>query len=214
MAQKNLIAIVIYSGAISAAFVYVPLALILIALPAAMYFLPEGAWRSWSRRSNSVCSCIFQCAILAMKPLAVFLIFLVTARLTIAVSPETKKASSTPQYGNWGFDTAGADLKTKPGDDFFRYANGAWLDRVKIPADKPAYSLRLAMSDTVEQRLHDLMEAAAKTADHKPETTEGKVGAFYKSFMNEKGVEKNGASPLKGNISGFNQRRHAKRLPP
>jgi uncharacterized membrane protein len=41
MARKNLIAIVIYIGAIMSAFLYVPLALILIALPAAMYFLPE-----------------------------------------------------------------------------------------------------------------------------------------------------------------------------
>ena len=41
MAHKNLIAILIYVGAIGAAFVYVPLALILIALPATMYFLPE-----------------------------------------------------------------------------------------------------------------------------------------------------------------------------
>ncbi|MEY2549750.1 MAG: putative endopeptidase, partial [Verrucomicrobiota bacterium] len=60
--------------------------------------------------------------------------------------------SGKPQYGAWGFDTEGADLKTKPGDDFFRYANGAWLDRVQIPADKSAYSLRLAMTDLTEQR--------------------------------------------------------------
>ena len=38
MARKNLISILIYVGAIGAAFVYVPLALILIPLPAAMYF--------------------------------------------------------------------------------------------------------------------------------------------------------------------------------
>ena len=41
MARKNLIAILIYICAIAAAFFYVPLALIMIALPAAMYFLPE-----------------------------------------------------------------------------------------------------------------------------------------------------------------------------
>jgi uncharacterized membrane protein len=41
MARKNLIAIAIYVIAIGVAFLYVPLALILIALPAAMYFLPE-----------------------------------------------------------------------------------------------------------------------------------------------------------------------------
>ena len=58
------------------------------------------------------------------------------------------------------------------------------------------------MSDKVEQRLHDLMENAAKTADHKPDKTEGKVGAFYKSFMDDKRIEKNGASPLKERNSG------------
>ncbi len=80
---------------------------------------------------------------------------------------ESTKASTSagaekPQYGSWGFDRAGADLKTRPGDDFFGFANGAWLDRVKIPGDKPAYSLRIAMTDTTEQRLHDLMETVAK----------------------------------------------------
>ena len=137
-----------------------------------------------------------------MKSLAAFSVLFVALASTItATPPETKKASSSPQYGKWGFDTDGADLKTKPGDDFFRYANGAWLNRVQIPADKPAHSLRLAMSDKVEQRLHDLMEDIAKTANHKPAITEGKVGAFYKSFMDEKRIEKNGASPLKENAA-------------
>jgi len=41
MARKNLIAILIYIAAIAAAFIYTPLALVMIALPAMMYFLPE-----------------------------------------------------------------------------------------------------------------------------------------------------------------------------
>ena len=41
MGRKNLIAIFIYVGAIAAAFISTPLALVMIALPAAMYFLPE-----------------------------------------------------------------------------------------------------------------------------------------------------------------------------
>ncbi len=118
---------------------------------------------------------------------------------------ESTKASTSagaekPQYGSWGFDRAGADLKTRPGDDFFRFANGVWLDRVKIPGDKPAYSLRIAMTDTTEQRLHDLMETVAKT-EGDSSTLEGKVGAFYKSFMNEAAVEKAGASPLKESLA-------------
>ena len=41
MARKNLIALFIYLAAMGLAFVYTPLALVLIATPAAMYFLPE-----------------------------------------------------------------------------------------------------------------------------------------------------------------------------
>lgn len=114
-----------------------------------------------------------------------------------------KKPDSTskPQYGSWGFDRAGADLAVEPGDDFFRYANGIWLDRVQIPADKPAYSLRLAMTDTTEQRLHDLIEEAAKKVEPKPATIEGKVGAFYRSFMDEARIEKAGAATIKEKLA-------------
>ena len=109
-----------------------------------------------------------------------------------AADPEQGK----PQYGAWGFDLAGADKAASPGDDFFRYANGAWLDQTTIPADKPGYSLRLAMTDRVEARLHELMEAAAAKVEHEPKTLEGKVGAFYKSFMDEARIEALGAKAI------------------
>ena len=103
-------------------------------------------------------------------------------------------STGKPQYGAWGFDQAGADTSVKPGNDFFRYANGTWLDRTPIPADKPAVSLRLAMTDLTEQRLHDLMEAAAKNANDT--TLDGKVGAFYQSFMDQARIDALGAKPI------------------
>ena len=101
------------------------------------------------------------------------------------------------KYGAWGFDLAGMDKQTRPGDDFFRYANGAWLDRTPIPADKPGVSLRLYESDMTEARQHAILEAAAKglTSDT-PTTLEGKVGAFYKAFMDEGRIEALGARPI------------------
>ncbi|MEO7324403.1 MAG: M13 family metallopeptidase [Dokdonella sp.] len=101
-----------------------------------------------------------------------------------------------PQYGGWGFDLSGADKATRPGDDFFRYANGSWVEHTAIPADKPAYSLRLAMSDTVEQRLLALIEAAGTQPEHAPTTLEAKVGAFYASFMDEARIEAAGAKAI------------------
>jgi putative endopeptidase len=101
-----------------------------------------------------------------------------------------------PQYGAWGFDMSGEDTSAKPGDDFFRYANGHWLDAHQIPADKPGVSLRLEMTDRTEARLHEMMEAAAAKAPHRPADLEGKMGAFYKAFLDEERVETVGAKAI------------------
>jgi putative endopeptidase len=119
-----------------------------------------------------------------------------TAAVTACVSWAAAGDAPKPQYGTFGLDTAGGDPATKPGDDFFRYANGTWLDHVQIPADKPAYSLRLAMTDLTEQRLHDIMDEEAAKAAHEPADAAGKVGAFYKAFLDEDRIEKLGASAI------------------
>src|ERR1041385_1507321 len=104
--------------------------------------------------------------------------------------------SGKPQYGSWGFDGSGQDASVKPGDDFFRHANGPRLDTHQIPPDKPGVSLRLEMTDRTEARLHEMMEAAAAKASDQPGDLEGKMGAFYKAFMDEARVEQLGAKPI------------------
>lgn len=106
-----------------------------------------------------------------------------------------------PQYGSWGFDAAGADPATKPGDNFFRYANGTWLDNTQIPPDKPAYSLRLAMTDRTEQRLHEILEAGSGKEEDAPASLQGKAGAFYHSFMDETRVNELGAKPIEAQLA-------------
>ncbi|PMQ06636.1 Neutral endopeptidase [Dyella sp. AD56] len=113
-------------------------------------------------------------------------------------------STGKPHYGAWGFDQAGGDTSVKPGNDFFRYANGTWLDHTPIPADKPAVSLRLAMTDLTEQRLHDLMEAAAqgKAGDA---TLQSKVGMFYHSFMDQTHLDALGAKPIAPQLDAVKQ---------
>ena len=39
-------------------------------------------------------------------------------------------------FGTWGVDLTSRDPRVKPGDDFFAYANGAYLARTEIPPDQ------------------------------------------------------------------------------
>jgi predicted metalloendopeptidase len=57
-------------------------------------------------------------------------------------------------------------------------------------------SLRYLMTDRTEERLHELMNKAAAAAPAEPGDLQGKVGAFYKAFMDEARVEKLGAEPI------------------
>jgi len=69
-----------------------------------------------------------------------------------------------PLYPPAGLDMSATDPSTRPGDDFYQYANGAWLSRMTIPADKPFVLEWQVMRDRTETQLRGLIEAAAATA--------------------------------------------------
>ncbi len=104
--------------------------------------------------------------------------------------------AAAPLYPPAGLDTTAADTTTRPGDDFFQYSNGAWLERTTIPSDKPFYTEAQRIRDVTEARLHDIIDAAAAGATHQPATLEGKVGAFYKAFMDDTRREALGLRPI------------------
>src|SRR5438105_15261030 len=107
-----------------------------------------------------------------MYQLRAFLLLALCSVAPLAYAAEAPPAKL--KYGSWGFDLSGADMSTKPGDDFFRYANGTWLDKTQIPPDKPAYSMRIIMTDFTEQRLRELMETSNPPGN--PSILEDKAG--------------------------------------
>jgi putative endopeptidase len=106
------------------------------------------------------------------------------------------QSNDHPLLGEHGYDLDAVDRSERPGDGFFRYATGAWLDRTQIPPDKYAVTRRTQMNDRIESRLHETLEGLAAQAPHRPTELEGKVGAFYKAFMNEARIDRVGARPL------------------
>src|ERR1700687_3350695 len=100
-------------------------------------------------------------------------------------SAQAEEPLQSVRYGTWGFDISGENAAIKPGDDFFELANGGWLARTHIPADKTSMSVDVLINDLTEAQLHKVMEEAAQHADREPKDLEGKVGAFYRAFMDE-----------------------------
>ncbi|MEI7909063.1 MAG: M13-type metalloendopeptidase [Verrucomicrobiota bacterium] len=118
----------------------------------------------------------------------------VTAGLVVA---QTDTSTVAPHFGTWGFDLSGKDAAVKPGDDFFKFANGAYLDRTVIPEDLVRFGNFDVLTILSENRVHEILDEAVK---HPSEATT-KIGCFYAAYMDEAKVEQLGAQPLAADLA-------------
>jgi putative endopeptidase len=87
------------------------------------------------------------------------------------------------------------DRSIKPGDDFYRYANGNWLKTAVIPSGQTAFDTRAILTERTSQRVRDLIQRAAAAKAAKG-SAEQKVGDYYASFMDQDAIEAKGLTPL------------------
>jgi predicted metalloendopeptidase len=102
-------------------------------------------------------------------------------------------AATTPATEH-GLDVAGIDRSVGPGDDFFAFANGAWLKSTAIPPDRSVWGTSGQLTELTDARTAELIKSAA--ASGAPGTEARKIGDYYKAFMDETGIERKGLSPL------------------
>jgi putative endopeptidase len=101
--------------------------------------------------------------------------------------------AATPAPSRHGLDLAGIDRSVAPGDDFFRYANGAWVKATEIPPDRSSYGPAEQLAELTAERTAELVRNTAAA----PAGSEArKIGDYYASFMDEAGIEKQGLEPL------------------
>ncbi|MGZ3406251.1 MAG: M13 family metallopeptidase, partial [Polyangia bacterium] len=95
-----------------------------------------------------------------------------------------------------GLDLVGMDHGVAPGDDFFAFANGAWMKATEIPPDRSSYGTGAQLDELTNKRTAELIADSAKGAT--PAGSEAKkIGDYYASFMDEAGIEQKGLAPLK-----------------
>ena len=123
--------------------------------------------------------------------------FALTAAGNAAPAHHKAAAAARPQYGTFGFDTAGMDKSVTPGNDWGGYANGTYVKTLVIPADKSNYTMFAKLGDLSQERTRSIVEAAAAATNNPPGSEAQKVGDYYASFIDEAGIEAKGLTPLK-----------------
>jgi putative endopeptidase len=109
----------------------------------------------------------------------------------LTAAPATFGADAPPSVG---IDVAGIDRSILPGNDFFRFANGAWLAATEIPPDRAAWGTFSIVAELTQKRTADLIRDAA--ANGAAGSDARRVGDYYNAFMDEDRVETLGLAPL------------------
>ena len=106
------------------------------------------------------------------------------------------QTAGVPELGDFGVDLTARNVTLDPGDDFFAYANGTWLDAFEIPEDKSRYGAFTILRDRSEERTRAIIDDLAG-ADAPAGSPEQLVGDYYGSFLDINTVNAKGMAPIR-----------------
>jgi putative endopeptidase len=90
----------------------------------------------------------------------------------------------------------------RPGDDFFGYANGAWLKATRIPAGRERWTNRNEIDELTRGQILQLLDGAGTQPVG---STARKVADFRAAYLNVSAIEARGLAPLKSQLDSINR---------
>ncbi len=93
-------------------------------------------------------------------------------------------------------ETGYMDSATKPGDNFFEFINGKWLDTIHISETESGIGSFDDLIVSTRDHLKTILDSVSK-GDQKPGSLEQKVGDLYASGMDSIAIERRGYDPVK-----------------
>ena len=119
---------------------------------------------------------------------------------TLGIAAVTASAQTAP--ATHGIDLTAMDKSVIPGDDFYHFANGAWIARTEIPADRAGLSVFSMLADRSNKQVASIVEDAAKS-HAAAGSDQRKMADLYASYMDEGAIESRGLAPLKPHLDAI-----------
>lgn len=101
-----------------------------------------------------------------------------------------------------GINVSAMDPSVRPGDNFYLYANGAWVAKTEIPADRTAITGFSQIADRTDGQLTAILNDAAHSQAAAGSDLR-RIADLYASYMNEGAIESRGTAPLKASFAAI-----------
>jgi predicted metalloendopeptidase len=93
-------------------------------------------------------------------------------------------------------DLADMDQSVAPGEDFFRFVNGGWLDRTPIPADWPSYGVFEELIERTDAQVIELLRGVVVEPGVANPTDQEKAAILFQQGMDLDTRNAQGTAPM------------------
>lgn len=95
-----------------------------------------------------------------------------------------------------GVDTDALDRSCKPCEDFWRFANGGWVDKNPIPARYSNWGTFTVLQEANRERLRVILEQASANRAKPASADQKRIGDFFASCADTAAIDAAGTKPI------------------
>ncbi|MBK8544295.1 MAG: hypothetical protein IPL62_12550 [Caulobacteraceae bacterium] len=125
-----------------------------------------------------------------------------TAGSGTAGSSGGASSGGSAAIGAYGLDLTAGDTSVQPGNDFFRYCNGRWLDTTEIPSDQRSWGTFVILAEKASQDQRVIIEETA-LAGGAPGSAQQRIAATYNAYLNTDAINARGLAPLQEDLASI-----------
>ena len=122
------------------------------------------------------------------------------------------QAQNVPVHSNPGITISNMDKSIRSNDDFFRFVNGAWLDKTEIPSDRTSWGSFNELLKKTDKDALTILKEAAKNPKYKFNTDQGKAINLFNSILDTVNRDKQDIIPLLPYLAKIDKIRNAQDL--
>tara|TARA_R110000868_G_scaffold285081_1_gene545557 strand:- start:4835 stop:6898 length:2064 start_codon:yes stop_codon:yes gene_type:complete len=124
----------------------------------------------------------------------------------------TIQAQNVPVHLNPGINVSNMDKSIRSNDDFFRFVNGAWLDKTEIPSDRTSWGSFNELLKKTDADALAILKDASKNPKYKYNTDQGKAINLFNSILDTVNRDKQDIIPLLPYLAKIDKIRNAQDL--
>ncbi len=114
--------------------------------------------------------------------------------------PSVQETIDPASVAGRGINLDYMDTSVSPGEDFFRYVNGKWLDGTEIPADRERWGSFDELRRTTDAQTLNVLAKAAASGTYGIDTDQGKAATYFALAMDTVTRDAQGIQPIQARL--------------